>query len=298
MSQKTLGILLYVDNTREMLEDFSWIYKSWIYSGNWRTSDLIVCCNPAVYDHLPNDSGVIKIAKEPVSVPGSKWAQYPFINSIACLSGPHTDALEPRYTHFLRTDADVFLTENLVDFRPNVPVYGRGRYAENAEVRVRIQDFAARHGLDHHGIFNCGHSMLSSSSQVLYFLRDQLLLCDWLYEEFKDDPGQWPGWCRNVLTMYAAELVANHHWPTFLRLAYHNTLDFETCLGSDIKATRVMHIHAIHIFDEYWSKFDYRAGKYKDYDVSRLDRSLVNQYCHWIAETPVDVVKRAVGYPE
>ncbi len=78
MNDKTLGILLYIDNTPEMLEDFSWIYKSWIYkswiySGNWRTSDLIVVCNPLVYDQQPDESGVVKIPVEPIAVPGSKW---------------------------------------------------------------------------------------------------------------------------------------------------------------------------------------------------------------------------------
>ncbi|HEY5409808.1 MAG TPA: hypothetical protein VIJ94_03670, partial [Caulobacteraceae bacterium] len=125
MSDKTLGILLYIDDTPEMLEDFSWIYKSWIYSGNWRTSDLIVVCNPLVFDQLPDERGVVRIPFEPIAVPGSKWAGYPFINSIACLSGPHTDHLVDRYTHFLRTDADVFLTHHLVNFRPNIAVHGR-----------------------------------------------------------------------------------------------------------------------------------------------------------------------------
>src|SRR5665213_3487318 len=100
-----------------MLQEFGFIYKSWIHSGNWRTSDLIVVCNPLIHDQLPDERGVIRIARAPISLPGSKWEGYPFINSIACLSGPHTDELTSRYTHFLRTDADVFLTRHLVDFR-------------------------------------------------------------------------------------------------------------------------------------------------------------------------------------
>jgi hypothetical protein len=296
--EKTLGVLLYIDDTPSMLEDFSWIYKSWIYSGNWRTSDLIAVCNPSVYDKLPSERGVVRIAHAPVSQTDPKWRDYPFINSIACLVGPHVSELAGRYTHFLRSDADVFLTRNLVGFRPNIPVHGRGRYAETADVQRQIKAFAERHALDHRGVFNCGHSLLATTDQVLLFLRDQLTVCGWLLEAFKDDPGEWPGWCRNVVTMYAAELVANHHWPTFLRLAYLSVLDFETCLVSDIDATHVVHIHAVNVRDEYWSKLDYRDGKYAGYDIDKLNRNTVNGYCHWIAETSVEQVKREAGYPE
>ncbi|MDR3512920.1 MAG: hypothetical protein P4L73_14890 [Caulobacteraceae bacterium] len=298
MGDKTLGILTYIDATANMLEDFSWLYKSWIYSGNWRTSDLIVCCNPAVIDQIPDDSGIVRLPIAPLSVPGSRWRDYPFINSIACLSGPHTDALADRYTHFLRTDADVFLTSNLVNFRPNVAVHGRGRYAERADVRVKMAAFAERNGLQHHGVFNCGHSLLSNSQAVLFFLKEQLKLCELLLEEFRDDPGQWPGWCRNVLTMYAAELVANHYWVDFLRLGFHNVLDYETVLWSDIIQSHVVHIHAVHVIGEHWSKIDHRNGVYADYDVSDLDITKVHDYCHWIAITPVDEIKALAGYPE
>jgi hypothetical protein len=298
VSDKTLGILCYIDNSPTMLEDFSWIYKSWIYSGNWKTSDLIAVCNPLVYDQLPDESGVIKIPKEPVAVPGSRWEGYPFINSIACLTGPHTDDLASRYTHILRTDADVFLTHNLVNFRPNIPVHGRGRYAERADVREKIVEFAGRHGLNHHGVFNCGHSLLGFSNQVLMFLAQQNTVCEWLLEEFKDDKGEWPGWCMNVTTMYAGELVANHNWDMFLKLAYLNMLDYETVLWSNISETGVLHIHAVNTFEAHWSKLAYREGKYRDYDLSTLDIAIVKDYCHWINVTSVEDIRRMAGYIE
>jgi hypothetical protein len=298
VNEKTLGILLYVDNSPIMLEDFSWIYKSWIYSGNWRTSDLVVVCNPLVYDRLPNESGVVKIAKEPVAVPGSRWEGYPFINSIACLTGQHTAGLASRYTHLLRTDADVFLTHNLVNFRPNIAVHGRGRYAERADVREKIVDFAARHGINHHGVFNCGHSLMAFSDHVLMFLQQQNDFCELLLEEFKYDKGEWPGWCMNVTTMYAAELVANHNWDLFLKLGYLNMLDYETVLWSNIDETNVLHIHAVNTFEAHWSKLAYRRGEYKDYDLSTLDISIVKDYCHWIHVTPVEEIKRLAGYSE
>jgi hypothetical protein len=61
--------------------------------------------------------------------------------------------------------------------------------------------------MDHHGVFNCGHSLLATTRQVLLFLRDQLTVCGWLLEDFRDDPGEWPGWCRNVISLYARGLT-------------------------------------------------------------------------------------------
>ena len=296
MTSKTLGILTYIDDTPNMLEEFSWIYKSWIYSGNWRTSDIIAVCNPSAYDKLPVESGIIRIARSPLSQPGSPWADYPFINSIGCLVGSFIDEIAGNYTHLLRSDADVFLTQNLVGFRPNIPVFGRGHYADTAEVRQKLTAYAEKLGFEHHGVFNCGHSLLASSSHVVEFLREQYSLCEILLEEFKDDPGQWPGWCRNVLTMYAAELVANKHWASNLRVGFHNILDYETVLWSDIAASGVYHIHALHVTGQHWSKIDYRAGAYRDYDLASLDIRAVHDYCHWIAATSLGEIKRMSNY--
>ena len=295
MSDKTLGILCYIDNSPTMLEDFSWIYKSWIYSGNWRTSDLIAVCNPLIYDQLPDESGVVRIAREPVAVSGTQWEGYPFINSVACLIGPHTDELASRYKYILRTDADVFLTHNLVNFRPNVAVHGRGHYAERADVREKIVAFAERHGLKHHGVFNCGHSILALSHHVLEFLKHQYIVCEWFLDEFKEDKGEWPGWCFNVITMYAAEIIANSNYDLFLSLGYTNILDYESNLESNIDLGHILHIHGVHT-DEYWSKHKFRSGTYADCDPSTLDRSVVTDYCQWIAATPVEDIKRVSGY--
>lgn len=299
MSSKTLGILCYIDDTAEMLEEFSWIYKSWIFSGNWKTSDLIAICHPAALDKLPAESGVIRIPRAPLNQPGSPWATYPFINSIGCLLGEHTRELVGRYSHFLRTDADVFLTASLVEFRPDFAVFGRGRYAEDAGARQKIVEFAARHNLTHHGIFNCGSSLLTRSEDVLFFLGQQMMVCELLLEEFRDDPGQWPGWYRGVLSMYAAELIANHYYARLSRLGVYNFLDFESDLRVGIKRSNIHHIHAFHCGpDAFWSKHAYRSGRYRERPLASLDIALVPDYCHWLAITGVERIKWLADYPE
>ena len=54
---KRMAILTYIDATENMVQEFGWLYRSWIYSGNWRTSDLIVCCHPAAVGALPDEPG-------------------------------------------------------------------------------------------------------------------------------------------------------------------------------------------------------------------------------------------------
>jgi len=294
-----LGILIYIDDNPTMYQEFDWIYKSWIYSGNWRTSDLIAVCHPDAIDKLPsNDPGLVKMVAEPMAVPGSRWEGYKFINSIGCLSGPHTDALVGKYTWLLRTDADVFLTANLVNFRPSVVVQGRGNYAhpEGSEVWTKMAEFCAANGVRHGGVFGCGSSLMAKSELVLHLLRRQLFWSEKLQDHFKEyGPGTWPGWFAGVITMYAAEIAANENYDTYLRYAYHRILDMESMLPYPIDSL-VMHIHAVPT-DEHFSKSQYRQGAYQNTDLRTLDRSKINHYAHWIAATPLDQIKREVGYP-
>lgn len=290
--QPTLAILTYVDDHPGVIEEFSWLHKSWIHSGAWRTSDIVAVCHPGASGKLPNEPGVVKILRDPVCAPGTAWEGYPYINSIACLHGEHTAHLPQQYSHVLRTDCDVFLTRHIVDFRPEVFVFGRGHYIQNQTVRDRIAEFAGRHGLVHQGVFNCGNSLMAKSAETLAVIQGQTLICDWLLEAFRDDPGQWPGWCKNVLTMYAAELAINHQLGEHVRFAFGGLLDFEPFREDEIDAARIPHIHAFPT-EEFWSKARFRRGEYADREISAQAPGKVNAYCHWIASTPIERIREA-----
>lgn len=292
---KDLGILLYIDDHPSMYEEFDWIYKSWIHSGVWRRSDLIVVCHPKAYEQLPHDDpGVIKIVMEPLSREG-RWKDYHFINSIACLTGAHTAHLAGQYKWLLRTDADVFLTHHLANFRPNFPVLGRGRYAETKEVWEKMIAFCEAHGVAHQRTFGCGHSILAESSLVLVFLERQMYWCERLREHFDaHGPGQWPGWFRGVITMYASEIAANENANVFCRYSYQRILDLESYVVGHIDEF-TLHIHAIQT-DDYFSKSSFRNGAYRHINLADLDTTKVNQYAHWIAATPLEAIKSTAGY--
>lgn len=305
ITKKKLGILIYVDNTDKMLEEFFWIYKSWIFSGNYKNSDLVVVCNPEIYDRLPNEQGIVKIPYRPYSETHKEWENYKFINSIACLFGSHLKGLEDQYVYLLRTDADVFLTKHLVDFYPSRPVHGRGLYAnplrsaggvhEN-DVWEKIVKFSEKIGYKHNRVYNCGHSLLAPASDVLFFTEEQTKVSKLLKDEFaKTGPGKWPGWYSGVITMYAAEIVANHYFNRFLNNAHLNILDRESYFVGPIDCL-TLHIHAIHT-EDYFSKKKFREGAYAKKELESLDISKINQYCHYLAASKVGDIKYKVGYP-
>lgn len=308
---KKLGILIYIDNTDQMLEEFYWIYKSWIFSGNFKNSDLVTVANPRIIDKIPSHPGIVKVPCLPYSETNPGWEDYKFINSIGCLFGEHLEGLADNYEYLLRTDADVFLTKNLVDFYPSRPVHGRGLYANpigkptlsrfkthqhETDVWEKIVEFSERIGLQHNRVFNCGHSLLAKSEDVLFFIEEQTRISGILREEFREgNKGSWPGWFSGVITMYASEIVANHHYDRYLRSAHLNILDRESYFVGPIDSL-TMHIHAIHT-EDYFSKLRFRRGEYSNVSIKDLDISKINQYCHFIAGADLGYIKYLSNFP-
>jgi hypothetical protein len=285
----------YIDNNEEMIQEFGWLYKSWIHSGNWKTSDLIVVCHPEIVGQLPqNEPGVIVIPCAPVAAAGSVFEGYHFINSIACLTGPHVDPIARRYPFLLRTDADVFLTEHLSDARPDFPLHGRGLYQHSAAFRRGMIDFCERHGIEHMNHFGCGSSLFARADLVMHMLARQTYWTEIILKDFGDSPGTWPGWWRGVASMYAAEITANEQWVAYLAYGRERILDFESFSVISID-NLIYHIHALPT-DDYFSKSKFRGGEYIGVDLASLDRSIVREYCHWIAASDTDMIKEAAGY--
>ncbi|WON75696.1 hypothetical protein [Serratia sp. UGAL515B_01] len=294
---KQLGIMTYIDNSQRMLEEFSWLYKSWIYSGCWKTSDLIVVHHPALTNQLPREPGIVLISQESFSQHHPQFHDYPYINSIACLSGPHIDYIIQRYQWVLRTDADVFLTRHLANLTPLFPIHGRGNYHLNAKFREKMLDFCRRHGVEHRYSFGCGSSLLLRTELMIPFLQRQIYWCHKLIEEFGTDQanwGVWPEWCRGVLSMYAGEIAANERWDCYLRDSRERILDVES-EKSGLIDILTLHIHATQ-YKVGFSKLRYHAGDYKDIDPETLDRNRIDHYCTWISLTPAKVIKKLSGY--
>uniref|UniRef100_UPI003C7AC838 DUF7164 domain-containing protein n=1 Tax=Burkholderia cepacia TaxID=292 RepID=UPI003C7AC838 len=114
----------------------------------------------------------------------------------------------------LKTDCDTFVTPAFASFVPSGLCFGFGAYAYEDSVRRKLVECSARWGFPHAGLHNVGASVYGPSEMVRHFLVAQMDYCRRLLaEEFAEHEGQWPGWCKNVLTMYAGELALRQTYP-------------------------------------------------------------------------------------
>ena len=283
----TMGVLVYIDDKKEIVDEFSWLYKSMIFSGLFARAKIIAVCHPNVVHRLPADERIVVISSPPYVDTHAEWAGYGYINSVANLRDAAVVQECRKYEVILKTDCDTFVTPALVDFTPTGLCFGFGAYAYEEEVRRKLSECSLRWGFPHAGMHNVGASVLGPSEFVCNFLDAQMDFCNKLLdEEFRDFQGAWPGWCKNVLTMYAGELAVRRTYPQQCSLGLLDHLPYASrALGSD-----VLHIHAWHT-DQYWSKHQFRAGKYADIAPGDIDMRTLGGYCHGLVVADVEELK-------
>lgn len=287
----TMGVLVYIDNKQEIIDEFSWLYKSMIFSNLFSRAKIIAVCHPEVVDQLPKEEAIVVIPSVPYVERNTDWAGYGYINSVANLCEPAVIEECRKYDTLLKTDCDTFVTPSLTNFTPSGLCFGFGAYAYEEEVRRKLSECSARWGFPHSGLHNVGASVLGASEFVCNFVEAQLDYCNRLLdEEFRHFQGQWPGWCKNVVTMYAGELALRRTYPQQCSLGLLDHLPYASrTIGGD-----VLHIHAWHT-DQYWSKHHFRAGKYDGMTLDEIDPRTSGGYCHWLAVASIEQVRAAAA---
>lgn len=287
MCKKTFCIVVYVDNNRNCLEEFTWLCKSWIYSKLDKDSDIVAVCHPDAIDKIHKIEGVKIISSIPACLKFSQWNNYPYINSVINLCEDVVAFACMEYEFVLKTDCDTFVTNKLSEFKPSGLCFGFGAYAYDAHVRTRLVECFSRwtNGI-HLGIHNVGATVMGDSRSVIEYLQCQHEFAERLIsEEFKDYIGQWPGWNKGLVSMYAGELALNSIAPQRCSLGlFDHFCNSSRALGSD-----VLHIHAWHT-DGYWSKHKYRDGAYHLIEQQEIDISTIGGYCHWLAQASIEDV--------
>jgi hypothetical protein len=273
-----VAIATYVDDNENLINEFRWLHRSWMYSGAWRMSQIVAFHNPSIdMTQLPL-SDVHYVPLPPCTERNKDWAIYPFINSVEFMTTPEAGEILTDYPFVLRTDNDVFLTPYFPQINPRLALFGIGMYAAEPEVVVNLALIHKKWGIPYvHN--NVGSTFYAETSLALQYAFQQNMFCDKLRkEEFPEGVGQWPQWYFGVLSMYAGLLAANNLF------GYSMTLG-----GLDVNCTSDLtmqptdfHIHAFHTFD-YFSKFKWREGKYRKADFSVLNRGCISDYCLWIA---------------
>ncbi|HEY6022263.1 MAG TPA: hypothetical protein VIY48_21115, partial [Candidatus Paceibacterota bacterium] len=207
-----------------------------------------------------------------------EWADYPFINSAYFLTTPEAAEVLSGYRYLFKTDNDVFLTPYFPTLQPRLAMFGVGLYALHPLVAARLVQIAAQWGIT--PVFNnIGSTFMAESSIGLQYAQIHMEYCRKLkMDEFKDGYGEWPGWFFGVLTMYAGNLAANAVFGTGLTMG---GIDVH-CMARQKMCATDYHIHAFHTYD-FFSKFNWRNGEYRNYDMSTLDKENIADYCLWIA---------------
>jgi len=287
---KQVAVTTFVDDNPNLIEEFEWLYKSWVYSGAFETSDLIVFHHPAVADKLVHDPSVKKIPVTPYTEIDHAWAEYKFINSVHYLTTEEAQFLKD-YRYLLRTDNDTFLTPNFKNLCPRLPMFGIGGYVRTSEVSARLAYVAQKLKLNFCFIHNVGSTIFYKASSVLLFSKHQLSLCKILAATEFPEYGVWPGWYKGVLTMYAGELAANDIYDYGITLGGFDCMS----MSGDPIGTTDYHIHAFHT-DQYFSKLAWRKGAYDAVDVTKIQPTTLQDYCLFLAKTPVETLFDMVGY--
>lgn len=272
------AIVCYLDDNHRLLEEFRWLWKSWRFSESDKVADLVVFYNPSTdHNKLPNDPEVIYIPSEPLTKKEEQWKNYPFINSIYFLTTPEAAQLT-RYRYILRTDVDCFLTPNFKSLQPRLTTFGIGMYAQVPSVVTRLAEIAEQWSILPQ-FNNVGSTFMAYSDVALQYNHLHMEYCRiFLRDGFPNGDGKWPGWFKGVLTMYAGCLAANAFFGTGLVMG---GLDCH-CMSQDRMCSTDYHIHAWHTFD-YFSKFHWHDGKYREIDMTKLDLNRISDYCLYIA---------------
>ncbi|OZM56965.1 hypothetical protein CIB95_09345 [Lottiidibacillus patelloidae] len=265
------AVVVYLDNKIDQLKMFRCLYASFKHIQSPDT-DLVVFGEDDTLIIVPDDC--IKVAIQP----DRKFSNYPYIHSLACLAKKEADFTED-YDYLLRSDVDTFLTPAWNNFYPKEYTVGKGQYADQAGVKLKIKETATLFKLKHRGWHNIGSThygqakLVRDVSRIASEITKHLILA-----VFKDTSGTWPGWYKGVSSMYALEIATNHLLENIS--TDHHSLDFPSTSVNSIHKNP--HIHCWHT-DQVFSKFAYLNGEYDQYEPHQLNATSIREYCLKIA---------------
>lgn len=276
-NKKDAAIVAYVDVDEWGILEAGWLYRSWLYSGSNRRSDLLFFYNPDIdVSLLPSGEGVKHIPVRSVVETDPLWEDYPRVNSTYFLTTPEAAiVLDYRYT--FRTDLDVFLTKNFASFYPRLAHFGLNIYETEGGGAVGdiIGRFCKAMEIQRYHM-NIDCHIMAGSPHVLRYAKFQFRIATILRDsEFRDGfVGAWPGWYKYVINMYSAGIAANACFKLGANVGGFSVMS----MSHDPIGSNDYHIHAWHT-SQHFSKMAWRDGVYDVMDHDSLDDNIINQYC-------------------
>ncbi len=279
------AIVVYLDNNERNIEEFSWLYKTWMLNELYSEYDLLIYGSNSVKQYIPINDKIIFKLLDSLSTKGSFWEEYPFVNSFAMFNSKEERGwIIKNYDYILKTDCDVFLTKNLLGVSPEKLFIGSGAYMKekSEEVLNNLIDLSKKLNFKYRHINHIGASLLGRSDVVVPIVYSHFLVTKYIIHSFGSEKGIWPGWYRGVSSMYAIHLVINNFCDLFnLKL---NVLDEFS--GDKLITKDVYHIHAWHYLG-YFSKHSWFNGEYQKLELDTIPNK-VNEYCHWIVSNSLE----------
>ena len=284
MNRKAIAV--YFDDSDKIDIEFSWLWKTWrIYSLD-NEYDLVVYYKPSASERLKKYDGIVKFP-----MPYIRMAEkYKFLNSHYFCTDEWSEPLK-KYEYILKTDCDVFLTQNLKSYTPSKIMVGEGGYySQNDNSKIEyIKKLGRKFGLHHNNMSLIGASFYGEAHSIITMVKniagvtEYILKTDYQSRDFIDS-----GFDLGVASMIAGEayingVLSNQH----LNLYSLDSKCWETTkIGSD-----VLHIHAWHS-DIPWSKQAFFRGEYSEWKVD-FEEAFLNaaNYCQWVASLSFEQVE-------
>lgn len=285
------AIVVYIDDNVKIIEEFSWLWKTWILWELYDEFDIVAYCNPSVIDKIPSHNNLIKKELEPLHKTNPFWKDYPFVNSFAMFNNnSELEWINSKYDYILKTDADVFLTQHIKGLNPTKTMIGYGGYMsagpnEFDEVKSNLNRISKKLKLRDNGINSVGASIFGKTKIATAIIQDHYILTEYILKtEWKNGPGKWPGWFKGVSSMYAIHLVVNNILTPQLMTLY--SMD-SFCWNNEIDSN-TYHIHAWHGPD--FSKHKWFNGEYDKLESNKVP-TIAKEYCQWIASNTIEELK-------
>lgn len=271
------AIAVYLDNSDKMETELSWLYKTWILYSLEDEFDLIVYYHPSAKERLNNFVGVI-----PVEMPYIEMSlEYKFLNSHYFCSNGWNEPLK-KYKFLMKTDCDVFLTQNIKGYTPSSLLVGQGGYYDLTDTNKIdfLKSLSNQLGFKWRSMPLVGASFFGRTEDVLGTVQIQAKITEFILKNYSDSKSM--PFDVGVASMIAGEIVINAHFTNQHIKLY--CLD-DKCWEYTKIGSNVIHIHAWHT-DQRWSKHAYFLGQYSDWKVDLKDAfSNAANYCQWIARS-------------
>ena len=163
MGEYKKAIVVYLDDNPKIDVEFSWLWKTWKLYSLEDEYDLVVYHHKEAKERVSKYYGI-----QTIEMPNIRMSdEYPFLNShYFCL--PEWSKPLEKYKFILKTDCDVFLTENIKNYTPSKLLVGQGGYynIDDENKTKYIRNLSKELGFKYRNLPLIGASMFGGLSLI------------------------------------------------------------------------------------------------------------------------------------